>query len=265
MGIMQALLYIGHGTRLQAGVEQCLTFIEQVQRQIHVPIQETAFLELVNPTIEEGVRRCVEQGTTKIAIVPLLLLTAHHARQDIPQEIQAVQQKFPNVEFSYGTPFGVDSLLVEEVIRHIEEAKSKWTNQLQDKQFDVLLIVRGSSDPSILQQVEQLRRLVNEKGQYEHVHVSYLYGVGPRFEEALATYENSDKLVIVLPYLLFDGLLSVAIEKKVAAAKKTNPNILLANKLGAGLNVQQVLQQRIFECLKGGIVDGDRKEIRKIG
>ena len=84
---MQAILYIGHGTRLAKGVAQCNTFIEQVKQRTPLSIQETAFLEIVEPSIEEGVKRCIEQGATKIAIIPLLLLTAHHAKLDIPKEL----------------------------------------------------------------------------------------------------------------------------------------------------------------------------------
>ena len=43
---------------------------------IDVPIQEICFLELAAPSMDEGITKCVERGATKIAVVPILLLTA---------------------------------------------------------------------------------------------------------------------------------------------------------------------------------------------
>ena len=67
---MQAILYVGHGTRLKKGVEEATQFIEEAKPYIDVAIQETAFLELVDPDIVEGVARCVEKGATNISLIP---------------------------------------------------------------------------------------------------------------------------------------------------------------------------------------------------
>lgn len=40
---MQAILYIAHGSRVKAGVEQAVTFLQGVQQAVHVSIQEICF------------------------------------------------------------------------------------------------------------------------------------------------------------------------------------------------------------------------------
>ena len=40
---MQAILYIGHGTRVKQGVEEAIQFIEETKREINASIQEIAF------------------------------------------------------------------------------------------------------------------------------------------------------------------------------------------------------------------------------
>lgn len=253
---MQAILYIGHGTRLSKGVLQCVEFIRTVKQSVKVPIQEIAFLEIVEPTIEVGVQRCVERGATSIAIMPLLLLTAHHAKLDIPQELEEVQKRYPFIQFTYGKPLGIEPEMIEAVVDKVNAAVESANNatllenQLRNGEADVLLIVRGSSDVRLAQQAEEICRQVSTVSGYEHVKACYLYGTGWRFEEALESYRESGRPVVVVPYLLFDGLLSVGIEKKVAVVQQHHQRILLSEKLGHGEKVQQVMRRRVEQCLQ---------------
>ena len=40
---MQAVLYVAHGSRIKAGVEEAIQFIKSSQAMIDVPIQEICF------------------------------------------------------------------------------------------------------------------------------------------------------------------------------------------------------------------------------
>lgn len=73
---MQGVLYIGHGSRVQEGNRQFENFVKDTMSMIDIPVQETCFLELADPGISEGVRRCKEKGVTKLLVIPVLLLTA---------------------------------------------------------------------------------------------------------------------------------------------------------------------------------------------
>ena len=104
---MQAVLYVGHGSRVRQGVLEAIQFIEQCKPSIEVPIQELCFLELAQPTIQEGIDLCVKQGATSIAVVPLLLLSAAHAKVDIPAEIAKSIIQHPHLHMTYSQAFGV--------------------------------------------------------------------------------------------------------------------------------------------------------------
>lgn len=88
---MQAILYIAHGSRVKEGVEQAVNFLQGVQQEVTVPIQEICFLELATPTIAEGIASCIRKGATAIAVMPILLLAAQHAKHDIPKEMAKAQ------------------------------------------------------------------------------------------------------------------------------------------------------------------------------
>ena len=194
---MQAVLYVGHGSRVKAGVEEAIRFIKKSMAHIDVPIQEICFLELVEPSIGEGIATCVERGATKIAIVPILLLTANHANEDIPIEIEAEKNKYPHVEFTYGKPFGVHPKIVDGLYERIIEQQL-----VVESNAHVLLVGRGSSDPAVKRDLSKIGRLLAEKYSFQHVDVCFLYGAGPSFDEVLQQLQLSNKYLIS-KYLLF--------------------------------------------------------------
>ncbi|GAB0171221.1 sirohydrochlorin chelatase [Lysinibacillus sp. CTST325] len=238
---MQAILYIAHGSRVKAGVEQAVTFLKSVQQEIDIPIQEISFLELATPTIAEGIASCINQGATAIAIVPILLLAAQHAKHDIPKEIDQAKKQHPQVRFTYGEPLGVHELLIDTLQTRILEARCP-TNDAS-----VLLIGRGSSDPAIKSDLDKIATRLRDKYAYKAVDTCFLYGMGPTFEEWLQQ-ENKDNQVFIVPYLLFTGILRQRITKRLQDYE--NKNIILCESLGYDDNVRKVLVERIYRLLK---------------
>ena len=57
------------------------------------------------------------KGATHIAAVPLLLLTAAHAKRDIPEELARASSQYPSVSVAYGKPIGVDQEVVKAVLQ----------------------------------------------------------------------------------------------------------------------------------------------------
>jgi hypothetical protein len=40
---MKAVLYVAHGSRVEEGNQQAISFLKEVQKEIQVPIQEICF------------------------------------------------------------------------------------------------------------------------------------------------------------------------------------------------------------------------------
>ncbi|MEC1177849.1 sirohydrochlorin chelatase [Metasolibacillus meyeri] len=243
---MQAILYVGHGTRVKQGVDEAIQFIESIKQEIPVAIQEISFLELVEPDIVQGVGRCVEQGATQIAIVPLLLLTAQHAKEDIPLEIEKARQLYPHVQFTLGRPFGIHDKLIETIYKRIVEQQIEISHDAE-----VLLIGRGSSDTAVARDMQKVSGFVRNKFGFHSVDACFLYGAGPAFQDALETIKKRDvKQLFIVPYLLFSGLLSRGIEKDIAALQFDRSRVVLCASLGYDDNVRQVLIERVQEVIK---------------
>ncbi|MFC7686762.1 sirohydrochlorin chelatase [Ureibacillus sp. GCM10028918] len=242
---MQAVLYVAHGSRVKAGVEGARQFIETVKPQIDVEIQEICYLELADPSIVKGVSTCVEKGATEIAIIPILLLTANHAKHDIPLEINKAKQLYPNVSFSFGKPFGIQERLINSLQERVRQKSTK-----QNEEIDVLLIGRGSSDENVQHDFQQIADNLKRSYNYAKVDICFLYGKGPSFENALEQLQKNRKNpVYVVPYILFTGLLKIGIQKKMASFGFSSDEVVLCESLGCDENVRQVLIEQVKETL----------------
>ncbi|MED4205025.1 sirohydrochlorin chelatase [Neobacillus mesonae] len=237
---MKAILYIGHGTRSKKGAEEARGFINRVMQRVEVPIQEISFLELTVPLIEDGFRRCVEKGATEIIVVPIFLLAAGHIKQDIPQVLASLREKFPQIQVVVKNPFGVQERIldaVSEIVRSIS---------IPLNPEDCLLIVgRGSSDPSIMNDFVRIQNGLKERLGLEEVSVCYLAAAEPRLQEGLNTVlEKTSGNIIVVPYLLFSGLLSAEVSREVQKWKRQGRSISVTEPLSRHQVIEDVVMER---------------------
>ncbi|MFC7395299.1 sirohydrochlorin chelatase [Scopulibacillus cellulosilyticus] len=242
---MQAILYIGHGSRVPEATRQARDFIEQCIKQISVPIQEICFLELAEPNILEGIERCVNKGATNIAVQPVLLLAAKHIKRDIPLELEKAKQRFPNISIHYGGPLGVHENIVDILAERIREKSPD-----KSKDAMVLLVGRGSSDPDIKKRMAQVAQMLQNKYRFQSVKVCYLTAARPSFKEGLEQAGSSGySEVFVVPYLLFTGILMKDIQKEIDNLKSYQPNFTLCQYLGYHSKLKDVLLERVKELI----------------
>ena len=242
----QAVLYVCHGSRVKEARDEAVAFISRCQKHIDADLHEICFLELVSPSIEEGFLSCVNKGATHIAVVPLLLLTAVHAKQDIPLEIEMVSRRYPTVQVTYGKPIGVHEKMAESVMERVFEQHIK----VSDSSI-VVLIGRGSSDPAVAQDLTAVAELIKIQSGLNDVRTCYLVAATPSLDETLEELiQLKGKRIFLVPYLLFTGLLMKRIEAKVSSARKQNDNITLCRYLGYDSKVEAVYTERVTEAIE---------------
>ncbi|WP_054636744.1 sirohydrochlorin chelatase [Thalassobacillus sp. C254] len=242
---MQGVLYIGHGSRVQEGNRQFENFVKDTMSMIDIPVQETCFLELADPGISEGVRRCKEKGVTKLLVIPVLLLTAGHAKQDIPEELRKALVPYPELEVSYGRPFGI-----EEKIFNVLEERLRREGWKPGDEADVLLVGRGSSDPEAIEDFHTICHKFKEFAGLSRVEASFLAAASPSFPEGLEVMKKTKaKTVYVLPYLLFTGVLIQEMEEAISSLE-TNVPFRLCSFLGYDHELADILKERVLECKK---------------
>src|SRR5918911_2872678 len=79
-----ALLIVGHGSRDPRGTREFHNLVGLVRRRNPSLTVEGGFIELSRPPVSECVDRLADRGARNVAAVPLMLLSAGHAKDDIP-------------------------------------------------------------------------------------------------------------------------------------------------------------------------------------
>jgi sirohydrochlorin cobaltochelatase len=251
--IQRPLLLIGHGTRDNDGRQSLLDFATAYQALDQSRPVLPCFLELTEPTIQEGVDRCVEQGYTELSVLPILLFAARHNKFDVTNELDRARQRHPQVKFYYGRHFGITPGILE-----------LWRSRLAEldhspisREDTVLLFVgRGSSDPDANGDVFKLARILWEGSGYKTLEVCFIGITHPRLEEGFRRarlYEP--KRIIVLPYFLFTGALVKKIFDITQQQREQFPEIELVNLPEMGMHPQlfSILRDREIETQLGQV------------
>lgn len=253
---MRAILYVGHGSRVEEGNIELRSFIEKAKAFFtEVSIQEVGFIELASPSIQEAIQTCVAKGATHIAVVPVLLLTAQHAKEDIPIEIDQAKVKYQHVRFSYGRPFGVEQTIIELVKRRAEQAgltKVDGRPSYEQREEATLLIVgRGSSDPEQTSDLFKIARLVWEDTPIIDTEVCFIAATRPNVDEGLEkALRLKGNTIYVIPYLLFTGVLMQGLQKQLEALNdRSEKSFILTDYLGFDDQLLAVLKTRTQEVL----------------
>ena len=257
---MQAILYIGHGSRVQRGNEELLAFVDRAKKKNpQIQIQETCFIELASPSIQTGIDSCVQQGAAQIAVVPVLLLSAGHAKQDIPKEIGQAEKRYPDVTFTYGKVMGVDPAIIDLLNKRLEMGGLKQTGKPpvyeEREPASVLLVGRGSSDPDANSDLAKIARLLWEAAPVNEVNTCYLAATRPTLDEGLEQLLKSpNSVVYVVPYLLFSGVLMRELRQKLdELSERTDKQFILCPYLGFDDQLVTVLVDRVNTLLKGRV------------
>ncbi|CUA80900.1 sirohydrochlorin chelatase [Anoxybacillus suryakundensis] len=213
---MKAVLYICHGSRSVEGQKEAIAFVERLSSSISIPIQHVCFLELCEPNIVTGVERCVRDGATTILAVPLLLLSANHAKRDIPYELEKAKEMFPSVKITYGKPFGVQYDIVSALSATIEQADA------------IVLVGRGSSDTEAQADFRQIAHLLQHETNIT-VYPCYLAAAFPSFSDVITSLAQTTKRkrVAVVPYILFFGQLLDYIHQTLQANQTSEVSFTL--------------------------------------
>jgi len=113
---MKAIILFGHGAR-DARWREPFDRLADLWRAQHagIPVQ-LAFLEMMQPSLEEAVAALSEQGATQIVVVPVFFGQGGHLRNDFPVLLSACQEKFPEITLSATPAVGEDAAVLQAII-----------------------------------------------------------------------------------------------------------------------------------------------------
>ena len=120
---MKAILLIDHGSRRDAANEMmdCMANLVQAMACPTV-IARFAHMELAEPSIENGIRACVQAGATEVVCFPYMLSPGKHSTGDIPRMVSDAAASFPELVVRVTGAFGVHEKLAELILARTDTA-----------------------------------------------------------------------------------------------------------------------------------------------
>jgi sirohydrochlorin cobaltochelatase len=247
-----ALLIVGHGSRDPRGAHEFHDLVSLVRRGNPSLMVEGGFIELSRPPISECVDRLAKGGARYVAAVPLMLLAAGHAKDDIPATLVREKSDRPTMTFRYGRALGIRPELLE----LLDERISAVVSEKEKGDTAVLVVGRGSSDPDANSDISKIARLFYEGRPYPVVESAYVSMTPPDVSAGLDRCRRlGARRVVVFSYFLFTGVLEERIRRQSETFAEANPEVEVryAGYFGPDPRVADLLIERYTEAVEGDI------------
>ncbi len=267
------ILVVGHGTRNPNGAKQLMDLVCQMQAKAPSANISGCFLELAEPSIPQAMEQLHQQGIRKALVVPVLLFTAAHAMQDIPDAVNQAAKRYgievigqtnslgthPSViglsHQRYGevTGLGLGLRCPESACARVQCPSGKCEGlSITMGRIGLAMVGRGTSDQRALVHMRQLTELKVAQLSTVRYQTGFFAGGKPNVDELLeeASVWECDT-VVVQPHLLFEGELIEQLRSKVLQCQLTFPSKkwLVARTLGADRMLAEVFLELAREHL----------------
>ena len=254
----QAILYLAHGSRdpgARAEYVRLASLLAEQLPDLPVCFSVLEFPGDGLPSIEQGVRWCVERGAARIVALPYFLFAAGHVREDLPSELRQAAATAGGVRIVYQPPLGVDPLLAEVLEQRALEVAGHGADQTA-----LLLVGAGTSDPDANAELYRAGRLLWERKRFDPVEVAFVSLTQPSVADGLQRCRAlGARRIVVAPYFLNTGVLSRRIGSRLEAFRQTAPEVevLLAGELGLHPLIVELLANRA----RAGLLESGRPDL----
>ncbi|MEI6256290.1 MAG: sirohydrochlorin chelatase [Planctomycetota bacterium] len=254
-GAARGLVVVGHGTADPVGAEETRQIARLVAERLPGVAVELGFLEVIGPSIGDALQRLAARGCREVVAAPLLLFTAGHARRDVPEAVRDGAAK-AGLSVAQAEALGCHPDLLTLTSRRRLEALAA-VAAVPDEQTVLLMIGRGSSDPTAGQQLHDFALATSPT--QSRLELGFVAAARPTLAEGVANAAaESDtnalpvRRVLVQPHLLFRGHVEEQVTAAVEAGRRQYPGIewVQVQRLGADPLVAQALIDRAA-ALKG--------------
>lgn len=111
-----AVVLFGHGARDARWREPFDRLATLWKAQHPKVLVELAFLELMQPSLEEAISSLGSAGAKEVVVVPVFFGQGGHLRNDFPVLLTACQNKFPGIQLSATPAVGEDAAVLQAII-----------------------------------------------------------------------------------------------------------------------------------------------------
>lgn len=219
---MTALVIAAHGTRLPEGQQACRALVDRVRGLLPGVVVSAGYVELDTPSVADAVADALGADSDRhVVVVPLMIGTGGHVRDDIPEGIAAGRARVPGGVVSYAPHLGPDPRLRAAVLGRISEAQGEWSAG----QTSVVLLGRGTSVTDANADHARLARVLLEEGGFADVIAGFIQVSRPNLASALdGAYAHGGRRIVVMPHFLFPGRLLGWTQQQTAEWQQAHPD-----------------------------------------
>ncbi|MFH1860208.1 MAG: precorrin-8X methylmutase [bacterium] len=168
---MEAMILLGHGSRLTEANKTLKQMALMVKELVDIPIVEIAFLQFVKPDFFDAISACIEKGAKKIIIHPYFLYRGRHFEEDIAEMIAVVQKKYTDVEFVLTEPLGVHEniamVVLERAMKNISPVKILKPHEIEEKSFEIITEELGETNFRDIE-LPIVKRVIHATGDFDY-------------------------------------------------------------------------------------------------
>ena len=244
----KALLVIDRGSRESDVREELNDICLIAKRKGEYHYADYCFLEVLPPFIEDGIKKCLENGAEFITIMPYFLYPGMKLKDSVKKSAQI--GKIKNLKFVIAKPLSYHSMMTELIVDRINQLKKEQHIQYPDTECDVLVIGHGSSDKNAR---DALIYTTNSlKPFYRKVSFCFLELDAPNICDGIKNVmHDNPKIILLMPYFLHKGAhikRDVINDVNSALQNYNYKNIYMARHLGVDEKLIDLLLERTKEA-----------------
>ena len=252
------VLVVGHGTADAVGAEETRAVARQTAAALSTVPVELGFLEVIGPSIGDAMQVLAAQGCRRVVVAPLLLLTAGHARRDVPEAVVDAAKQH-GLEVTQSAALGCHPELLTLSRQRRREALAK-RPPLDPAETVAVILGRGSSAADGVAQFRAwaAASLAGDATLHPDFEIGFAAAARPTLDEALAAAAGRrPRRIVVQPHLLFQGHVEHQVTDAVTRwrAKCGQIDWVQVPRLGADRHVAKALVSRATDAARAAFGD----------
>jgi sirohydrochlorin cobaltochelatase len=103
---MRGIVLFAHGARDPEWARPFEAIRDSVRRQRPECPIALAYLEVMEPALEDAIAELVEEGASSVTVFPLFMAQGGHLKQDLPRILDVIRQSHPHVPIALESALG---------------------------------------------------------------------------------------------------------------------------------------------------------------
>lgn len=116
-----AILLIAHGSRRQEANADLVELAERMRTERPEMDVQIGYLELAEPTIPDGAAQCVQNGASRVYLLPYFLSAGTHVVNDLNDFCRDFKATYAGVEFYVCQPLGLHPYMTKILSERLDE------------------------------------------------------------------------------------------------------------------------------------------------